>query len=206
MSVSFVGYLLMEIWKAWETDSELTRAIAREVTCSLTYSQIMRNNTVNGVVEQFGRLLNDADCVRFDQTSSAAISRTMDLVLEKASSVQLDDSQTIKWLVSWLDNINDSLSIRVLTTVILRYTRYRDSPICRCFGSVPFHHYLGAMNAGKKREAANWLELVKTELDRPVDQIKDEKDTVHCCYQSGYSGYSVPNDNSGTLEENKNED
>ena len=53
MSVSFVGYLLMELWKSWEANSELTRAVAREAACSLSETQIMQNDAVKDVFEQF---------------------------------------------------------------------------------------------------------------------------------------------------------
>lgn len=206
MSVSFVGYLLMELWKSWEANSELTRAVAREAACSLSETQLMQNDAVKDVFEQFVKLLNAADCVRFDQTSSARVSLAMRQVLEEAAEVRLDDRQMIEWLVEWLGNINDSLYIRVFTTVILGYSQRYESTICTCFGSVLFHHYLAAMKMGKNREAANWLKLVKKELARSADQTKEEKDTVHCCYQPGYSGYSVPNDDSDTPDDDRNKD
>lgn len=208
MSVNFVSYLLTEIWETWKNGSGLSREVASGASYSLSEARFVENDAMKSLVVQFMQLMRDADYLSARHTTEkfAGIEQTMQLVLDEVAEVELSNRQLIEWSISWLNGSDDLLARRMRVLLILKYNENQQQATLSCFGSMAFYRYLCAMRNWAKREAADWLKLVKKELARSADQTKEEKGTVHCCYQPGYSGYSVPNDNSGTLEENKNED
>lgn len=208
MSMNFVSYLLTEIWETWKNGSGLSREVASGASYSLSEARFVENDAMKSLVVQFMQLMRDADYLSARHTTEkfAGIEQTMQLVLDEVAEVELSNRQLIEWSISWLNGSDDLLARRMRVLLILKYNENQQQATLSCFGSMAFYRYLCAMRNWAKREAADWLKLVKKELARSADQTKEEKGTVHCCYQPGYSGYSVPNDNSGTLEENKNED
>ena len=208
MSMNFVSYLLTEIWETWKNGSGLSREVASGASCSLSEARFVENDTMKSLVVQFMQLMRDADYLSARHTTEklARVEQTMQLVLDEVAEVELSNRQLIEWSISWLNGSDDLLARRMRVLLILKYNENQQQATLSCFGSMAFYRYLCAMRNWAKREAADWLKLVKKELARSADQTKDEQGTVHCCYQPGNSGYSVPNDNSGTLEENKNED
>ena len=163
---------------------------------------------MKSLVMQFMQLMRDADYLsaRYTTEKFARIEQTMQLVLDEVAEVELSNRQLIEWSISWLNGSEDLLARRVRVSLILKYNENQQQSSLSCFGSMAFYRYLCAMRNYAKREAADWLKLVKKELARSADQTKEEKGTVHCCYQPGYSGYSVPNDDSGTPDDDRNED
>ena len=207
MSMNFVSYLLTEIWETWKNGSGLSREVASGASCSLSEARFVENDTMKSLVMQFQQLMRDADYLsaRYTTEKFARIEQTMQLVLDEVAEVELSNRQLIEWSISWLNGSEDLLARRVRVSLILGYDKNQQASLS-CFGSMAFCRYLCAMRNYAKREAAAWLKLVKKELARSVDQTKEEKGTVHCCYQPGYSGYSVPNDDSGTPDDDRNED
>lgn len=211
MSMHFVSYLLTEIWETWKNGSGLSREVARGASCSLAEARFVENDTMKSLVMQFQQLMRDADCFNVccvnDVPNIDELEQTMQLVLDEVAKVEFSDHLLIRWLISWLNGSDDLLARRVRAMLILTYAaRQKQQPALSCFGSMAFYRYLCAMRNWDKREAADWLKLVKKELARSADQQKDKSDTVHCCYQPGYSGYSVPNNDGDTPAENKNKD
>lgn len=208
MSMNFVSYLLTEIWTTWKNGNELSREVARGASCSLADARFVRNGAIMSLIEQFMQLMRDADYLSARHTTEkfARIEQTMQLVLDEVAEVELSNRQLIEWSISWLNGSDDLLARRMRVSLMLKYNENQQQASLSCFGSMAFYRYLCAMRSCVKREATDWLKLVNKELARSADQTKDEQGTVHCCYQPGNSEYSVPNDNSGTLEENKNED
>ena len=208
MSMNFVSYLLTEIWETWKNGSGLSREVASGASCSLADARFVCNGAMMSLIGQFMQLMRDADYLSARHTTEklARIEQTMQLVLDEVAEVELSNRQLIEWSISWLNGSDDLLARRMRVLLILKYNENQQQATLSCFGSMAFYRYLCAMRNWAKREAADWLKLVKKELARSADQTNDEQGTVHCCYQPGNSGYSVPNDNSGTLEENKNED
>ena len=208
MSMNFVSYLLTEIWTTWKNGNELSREVARGASCSLADARFVRNGAMMSLIEQFMQLMRDADYLsaRYTTEKFARIEQTMQLVLDEVAEVELSNRQLIEWSISWLNGSDDLLARRMRVSLMLKYNENQQQASLSCFGSMAFFRYLCAMRSCVKREATDWLKLVNKELARSADQTNDEQGTVHCCYQPGNSGYSVPNDNSGTLEENKNED
>ena len=207
MSMNFVSYLLTEIWETWKNGSGLSREVASGASCSLSEARFVENDTMKSLVMQFQQLMRDADYLsaRYTTEKFARIEQTMQLVLDEVAEVELSNRQLIEWSISWLNGSEDLLARRVRVSLILGYDKNQQASLS-CFGSMAFCRYLCAMRNYAKREAAAWLKLVKKELARSADQTKEEKGTVHCCYQPGYSGYSVPNDDSGTPDDDRNED
>ena len=207
MSMNFVSYLLTEIWETWKNGSGLSREVASGASCSLSEARFVENDTMKSLVMQFQQLMCDADYLsaRYTTEKFARIEQTMQLVLDEVAEVELSNRQLIEWSISWLNGSEDLLARRVRVSLILGYDKNQQASLS-CFGSMAFCRYLCAMRNYAKREAAAWLKLVKKELARSADQTKEEKGTVHCCYQPGYSGYSVPNDDSGTPDDDRNED
>ena len=208
MSMNFVSYLLTEIWETWKNGSGLSREVASGASYSLSEARFVENDAMKSLVVQFMQLMRDADYLSARHTTEklARVEQTMQLVLDEVAEVELSNRQLIEWSISWLNGSDDLLARRMRVLPILKYNENQQQATLSCFGSMAFYRYLCAMRNWAKREAADWLKLVKKELARSADQTNDEQGTVHCCYQPGNSGYSVPNDNSGTLEENKNED
>ena len=208
MSMNFVSYLLTEIWESWKNVSGLSREVASGASYSLSEARFVENDAMKSLVVQFMQLMRDADYLSARHTTEklARVEQTMQLVLDEVAEVELSNRQLIEWSISWLNGSDDLLARRMRVLLILKYNENQQQATLSCFGSMAFYRYLCAMRNWAKREAADWLKLVKKELARSADQTNDEQGTVHCCYQPGNSGYSVPNDNSGTLEENKNED
>lgn len=208
MSMNFVSYLLTEIWETWKNGSGLSREVASGASYSLSEARFVENDAMKSLVVQFMQLMRDADYLSARHTTEklARVEQTMQLVLDEVAEVELSNRQLIEWSISWLNGSDDLLARRMRVLLILKYNENQQQATLSCFGSMAFYRYLCAMRNWAKREAADWLKLVKKELARSADQTNDEQGTVHCCYQPGNSGYSVPNDNSGTLEENKNED
>ena len=208
MSMNFVSYLLTEIWETWKNGSGLSREVASGASCSLAEARFVENDTMKSLVMQFMQLMRDADYLsaRYTTEKFARIEQTMQLVLDEVAEVELSNRQLIEWSISWLNGSEDLLARRVRVSLILKYNENQQQSSLSCFGSMAFYRYLCAMRNYAKREAADWLKLVKKELARSADQTKEEKGTVHCCYQPGYSGYSVPNDDSGTPDDDRNED
>ena len=208
MSMNFVSYLLTEIWTTWKNGNELSREVARGASCSLADARFVRNGAMMSLIEQFMQLMRDADYLsaRYTTEKFARIEQTMQLVLDEVAEVELSNRQLIEWSISWLNGSDDLLARRMRVSLMLKYNENQQQASLSCFGSMAFFRYLCAMRSCVNREATDWLKLVNKELARSADQTNDEQGTVHCCYQPGNSGYSVPNDNSGTLEENKNED
>ena len=206
MSMNFVSYLLTEIWETWKNGSGLSREVASGASYSLVEARFVENDTMKSLVMQFQQLMRDADCLNGRCTNDVPnideLEQTMQLVLDEVAEVELSNRQLIEWSISWLNGSDDLLARRVRVMLILTYAaRQKQQPALSCFGSMAFYHYLCAMRNSAKRAAADWLKLVKKELDRT-----DENNTVHCCYQAGYSGYSVPNDDSDTPDDDRNED
>ena len=207
MSMNFVSYLLTEIWTTWKNGSELSREVASGASCSLADARFVCNGAMMSLIGQFMQLMRDADYLSARHTTEkfAGIEQTMQLVLDEVAEVELSNRQLIEWSISWLNGSEDLLARRVRVSLILGYDKNQQASLS-CFGSMAFCRYLCAMRNYDKREAADWLKLVKKELARSADQTKEEKGTVHCCYQPGYSGYSVPNDDSDTPDDDRNED
>lgn len=208
MSMNFVSYLLTEIWTTWKNGSGLSREVARRASYSLVETRFVENDAMMSLIEQFRQLMRDADYLSARHTTEkfAGIEQTMQLVLDEVAEVELSNRQMIEWSISWLNGSDDLLARQMRALLILEYNANQQQASLSCFGSMAFYHYLCAIRNSAKCAAANWLKLVKKELARPVDQTKDESGTVHCCYQPGYSGYSVPNDDSGTPDDDRNED
>ena len=208
MSMNFVSYLLTEIWETWKNGSGLSREVASGASCSLSEARFVENDTMKSLVVQFMQLMRDADYLSARHTTEklARVEQTMQLVLDEVAEVELSNRQLIEWSISWLNGSDDLLARRMRVLLILKYNENQQQATLSCFGSMAFYRYLCAMRNWAKREAADWLKLVKKELARSADQTKEEKGTVHCCYQPGYSGYSVPNDDSGTPDDDRNED
>ena len=203
MSMNFVSYLLTEIWETWKNGNELSREVASGASCSLADARFVCNGAMMSLIGQFMQLMRDADYLSARHTTEklARIEQTMQLVLDEVAEVELSNRQLIEWSISWLNGSDDLLARRMRVLLILKYNENQQQATLSCFGSMAFYRYLCAMRNGAKREATDWLKLVKKELDRT-----DENNTVHCCYQAGYSGYSVPNDDSGTPDDDRNED
>ena len=208
MSVNFVSYLLTEIWETWKNGSGLSREVASGASYSLSEARFVENDAMKSLVVQFMQLMRDADYLSARHTTEkfAGIEQTMQLVLDEVAEVELSNRQLIEWSISWLNGSDDLLARRMRVLLILKYNENQQQATLSCFGSMAFYRYLCAMRNWAKREAADWLKLVKKELARSADQTKEEKGTVHCCYQPGYSGYSVPNDDSGTPDDDRNKD
>ena len=208
MSMNFVSYLLTEIWTTWKNGSELSREVASGASCSLADARFVCNGAMMSLIGQFMQLMRDADYLSARHTTEklARIEQTMQLVLDEVAEVELSNRQLIEWSISWLNGSEDLLARRVRVSLILKYNENQQQASLSCFGSMAFYRYLCAMRNWDKREAADWLKLVKKELARSADQTKEEKGTVHCCYQPGYSGYSVSNNDGDTPAENKNKD
>ena len=208
MSVNFVSYLLTEIWETWKNGSGLSREVASGASYSLSEARFVENDAMKSLVVQFMQLMRDADYLSARHTTEkfAGIEQTMQLVLDEVAEVELSNRQLIEWSISWLNGSDDLLARRMRVLLILKYNENQQQATLSCFGSMAFYRYLCAMRNWAKREAADWLKLVKKELARSADQTKEEKGTVHCCYQPGYSGYSGPNDDSGTPDDDRNED
>lgn len=208
MSMNFVSYLLTEIWETWKNGSELSREVASGASCSLADARFVCNGAMMSLIGQFMQLMRDADYLSARHTTEklARIEQTMQLVLDEVAEVELSNRQLIEWSISWLNGSEDLLARRVRVSLILKYNENQQQASLSCFGSMAFYRYLCAMRNWDKREAADWLKLVKKELARSADQTKEEKGTVHCCYQPGYSGYSVSNNDGDTPAENKNKD
>ena len=211
MSMNFVSYLLTEIWETWKNGSGLSREVASGASYSLSEARFVENDTMKSLVIQFQQLMRDADCFNVccvnDVPNIDGLEQTMQLVLDEVAKVELSNRQLIEWSISWLNGSDDLLARRMRVLLILTYAaRQKQQPALSCFGSMAFYRYLCAMRNWAKREAADWLKLVKKELARSADQTEEEKGTVHCCYQPGCSGYSVPNNDGGTPAENKNKD
>lgn len=205
MSMNFVSYLLTEIWETWKNGSGLSREVARRASYSLVETRFVENDAMMSLVMQFQQLMRDADCLNGRCTNDVPnideLEQTMHLVLDEVAEVELSNRQLIEWSISWLNGSDDLLARQMRALLILEYNANQQQASLSCFGSMAFYHYLCAMRNSAKRAAADWLKLVKKELDRT-----DENNTVHCCYQPGNSGYSVLNDDSGTPDENKNKD
>ena len=208
MSMNFVSYLLTEIWETWKNGSGLSREVASGASCSLADARFVCNGAMMSLIGQFMQLMRDADYLSARHTTEklARIEQTMQLVLDEVAEVELSNRQLIEWSISWLNGSEDLLARRVRVSLILKYNENQQQASLSCFGSMAFYRYLCAMRNWDKREAADWLKLVKKELARSADQTKEEKGTVHCCYQPGYSGYSVSNNDGDTPAENKNKD
>lgn len=208
MSMNFVSYLLTEIWETWKNGSGLSREVASGASCSLADARFVCNGAMMSLIGQFMQLMRDADYLSARHTTEklARIEQTMQLVLDEVAEVELSNRQLIEWSIGWLNGSDDLLARRVRVSLILGYNENQQQASLSCFGSMAFYRYLCAMRNYDKREAADWLKLVKKELARSADQTKEEKGTVHCCYQPGYSGYSVPNNDGDTPAENKNKD
>lgn len=210
MSMNFVSYLLTEIWTTWKNGSGLSREVASGASYSLSEARFVENDAMQSLVMQFQQLMRDADCFNGRCTNDVPnideLEQTMQLVLDEVAKVEFSDHLLIRWLISWLNGSDDLLARRVRVSLILGYNENQQQATLSCFGSMAFYRYLCAMRNWAKREAADWLKLVKKELARSADQTKEEKGTVHCCYQPGYSGYSVPNDDSDTPDDDRNED
>ena len=208
MSMNFVSYLLTEIWTTWKNGSELSREVASGASCSLADARFVCNGAMMSLIGQFMQLMRDADYLSARHTTEklARIEQTMQLVLDEVAEVELSNRKLIEWSISWLNGSEDLLARRVRVSLILKYNENQQQASLSCFGSMAFYRYLCAMRNWDKREAADWLKLVKKELARSADQTKEEKGTVHCCYQPGYSGYSVSNNDGDTPAENKNKD
>ena len=208
MSVNFVSYLLTEIWETWKNGSGLSREVASGASYSLSEARFVENDAMKSLVVQFMQLMRDADYLSARHTTEkfAGIEQTMQLVLDEVAEVELSNRQLIEWSISWLNGSDDLLARRMRVLLILKYNENQQQATLSCFGSMAFYRYLCAMRNWAKREAADWLKLVKKELARSADQTKEEKGTVHCCYQPGYSGYSVSNNDGDTPAENKNKD
>ena len=207
MSMNFVSYLLTEIWETWKNGSGLSREVASGASCSLADARFVHNGAMMSLIGQFMQLMRDADYLSARHTTEklARIEQTMQLVLDEVAEVELSNRQLIEWSISWLNGSEDLLARRVRVSLILGYDKNQQAALT-CFASMAFCRYLCAMRNYDKREAADWLKLVKKELARSADQTEEEQGTVHCCYQPGNSGYSVPNDDSDTPDDNENED
>ena len=208
MSMNFVSYLLTEIWETWKNGSELSREVASGASCSLADARFVCNGAMMSLIGQFMQLMRDADYLSARHTTEklARIEQTMQLVLDEVAEVELSNRQLIEWSISWLNGSEDLLARRVRVSLILKYNENQQQASLSCFGSMAFYRYLCAMRNWDKREAADWLKLVKKELARSADQQKDKSGTVHCCYQPDCSGYSVPNDDSDTPDDDRNKD
>ena len=208
MSVNFVSYLLTEIWETWKNGSGLSREVASGASYSLSEARFVENDAMKSLVVQFMQLMRDADYLSARHTTEkfAGIEQTMQLVLDEVAEVELSNRQLIEWSISWLNGSEDLLARRVRVSLILKYNENQQQASLSCFGSMAFYRYLCAMRNWDKREAADWLKLVKKELARSADQQKDKSGTVHCCYQPDCSGYSVPNDDSDTPDDDRNKD
>ena len=208
MSMNFVSYLLTEIWETWKNGSGLSREVASGASCSLAEARFVCNGAMMSLIGQFMQLMRDADYLSARHTTEklARIEQTMQLVLDEVAEVELSNRQLIEWSISWLNGSEDLLARRVRVSLILGYNENQQQATLSCFGSMAFYRYLCAMRNYDKREAADWLKLVKKELARSADQQKDKSGTVHCCYQPDCSGYSVPNDNSDTPDDDRNKD
>ena len=208
MSMNFVSYLLTEIWETWKNGSGLSREVASGASCSLADARFVRNGAMMSLIAQFMQLMRDADyfSARYTTEKFARIEQTMQLVLDEVAEVELSNRQLIEWSISWLNGSDDLLARRMRVSLILKYNENQQQASLSCFGSMAFYRYLCAMRNWDKREAADWLKLVKKELARSADQQKDKSGTVHCCYQPDCSGYSVPNDDSDTPDDDRNKD
>lgn len=208
MSVNFVSYLLTEIWETWKNGSGLSREVARRASYSLVESRFVENDAMMSLVMQFQQLMRDADDLSARHTTEkfAGIEQTMQLVLDEVAEVELSNRQLIEWSISWLNGSDDLLARQMRALLILEYNANQQQASLSCFGSMAFYHYLCAMRNSAKRAAADWLKLVNKELARSADQTNDEQGTVHCCYQAGYSGYSAPNNDGDTPDDDRNED
>lgn len=208
MSMNFVSYLLTEIWETWKNGSGLSREVASGASYSLSEARFVENDAMKSLVVQFMQLMRDADYLSARHTTEklAGIEQTMQLVLDEVAEVELSNRQLIEWSISWLNGSDDLLARRMRVLLILKYNENQQQATLSCFGSMAFYRYLCAMRNSAKREAADWLKLVKKELARSADQTKEEKGTVHCCYQPGYSGYSIPNNDGNTPDDDRNED
>ena len=166
MSMNFVSYLLTEIWTTWKDGSELSREVARGASCSLADARFVRNGAIMSLIEQFMQLMRDADYLSARHTTEklARVEQTMQLVLDEVAEVELSNRQLIEWSISWLNGSDDLLARRVRVSLILGYNENQQASLS-CFGSMAFYRYLCAMRNWDKREAADWLKLVKKELD-----------------------------------------
>ena len=167
MSMNFVSYLLTEIWTTWKNGSELSREVASGASCSLADARFVENDTMKSLVMQFQQLMRDADYLSARHTTEklARIEQTMQLVLDEVAEVELSNRQLIEWSISWLNGSEDLLARRVRVLLILKYNENQQQASLSCFGSMAFYRYLCAMRNWDKREAADWLKLVKKELD-----------------------------------------
>ena len=167
MSMNFVSYLLTEIWTTWKNGSELSREVASGASCSLADARFVRNGAMMSLIGQFMQLMRDADYLSARHTTEklARIEQTMQLVLDEVAEVELSNRQLIEWSISWLNGSEDLLARRVRVLLILKYNENQQQASLSCFGSMAFYRYLCAMRNWDKREAADWLKLVKKELD-----------------------------------------
>ena len=167
MSMNFVSYLLTEIWETWKNGSGLSREVASGASYSLSEARFVENDAMKSLVVQFMQLMRDADYLSARHTTEklARIEQTMQLVLDEVAEVELSNRQLIEWSISWLNGSDDLLARRMRVTLMLKYNEKQQQASLSCFGSMAFYRYLCAMRNWDKREAADWLKLVKKELD-----------------------------------------
>lgn len=167
MSMNFVSYLLTEIWETWKNGSGLSREVASGASYSLSEARFVENDAMKSLVVQFMQLMRDADYLSARHTTEklAGIEQTMQLVLDEVAEVELSNRQLIEWSISWLNGSDDLLARRMRVLLILKYNENQQQATLSCFGSMAFYRYLCAMRNWAKREAADWLKLVKKELD-----------------------------------------
>ena len=174
MSNKFIGYLMLEVWKSFKSESILMQQTALETARALTATSVGRDVELQPTLDQFMQLLRDTNHVREDKTAFAAVSRTMDVVLTRVANYRMCNDRTISWLTHWLNKAGDIASKRVLAAMALGYAR-SESETLSCFGSTAFYHYLDAVGEGKEKEAADWLSVVKAESARSTLPLSTAK-------------------------------